>query len=506
MTNLQLFFLLLTLALIQSANGDACTNSENESPYMIVIDGGSTGSRLHVFHFEHDAEQGECVCARKGSSRANVPMSAFAEVYDPQDIAAHLLPCFEFAAEVIPSEYHNTTTTRYEATAGMRLLTLGQQARVYDLLYEGLYASESFVFRGMKRSDIETLSGDLEGYYGAVAANYLSGVINANLQAGSDEQRPIGALDMGGSSTQIVYKQHESVCEPEEETCPNEDAQIQEDHFFSTSYLSYGVDQFRERLWNTLITERCAVQDYTDSCDSKIVEYPCGFQGHQIEWEGYVLVGTGDTIECARQVQRLLPHPEEATNDHHEHSGQRVGGINHPAVSGKFYAMSLYFFTLDSLRVLSHPDEQAHQQLNLNWPRPSIDELSNALDGLCSRHWKGDLEDIQHNAHQFTRAAVLPHRCFESVYMVTLLRDGFGFAPESRDIEFTFLVDGSEVEWSLGMALALRNGGGAASEEEETCGSVNTTVTTEEELLHQAARLTQQDPRIQPIVAGAGSG
>lgn len=49
----------------------------------------------------------------------------------------------------------------------------------------------------------------------------------------------------------------------------------------------------------------------------------------------------------------------------------------------------------------------------------------------------------------------MPHRCLESVYMVTLLRDGFGFHPSSRDITFTFLVDGSEVEWSLGMALAL---------------------------------------------------
>ena len=39
--------------------------------------------------------------------------------------------------------------------------------------------------------------------------------------------------------------------------------------------------------------------------------------------------------------------------------------------------------------------------------------------------------------------------------MVTLLRDGFGFDPSSRDITFTFLVDGSEVEWSLGMAIAL---------------------------------------------------
>jgi|AntRauTorckE5430_2_1112549.scaffolds.fasta_scaffold40924_1 hypothetical protein len=38
--------------------------------------------------------------------------------------------------------------------------------------------------------------------------------------------------------------------------------------------------------------------------------------------------------------------------------------------------------------------------------------------------------------------------------MVTLLRDGFGFDVDSKDITFTFLVDGSEVEWTLGMAIS----------------------------------------------------
>jgi len=38
--------------------------------------------------------------------------------------------------------------------------------------------------------------------------------------------------------------------------------------------------------------------------------------------------------------------------------------------------------------------------------------------------------------------------------MITLLIDGFGFDPQSRDITFTFDVNGQEVEWTLGMALA----------------------------------------------------
>merc|ERR1712070_134449 len=116
--------------------------------------------------------------------------------------------------------------------------------------------------------------------------------------------------------------------------------------------------------------------------------------------------------------------------------------------------MSLYFFSLDSLRVFSQPGKDAHIALNQSWPNPSINELHDALDGLCSRDWHSDMK-LQRGVHSFTRAEVLPHRCLESVYMVTLLKDGYGFHPESRDITFCFLVDGSEVEWSLGMALSL---------------------------------------------------
>merc|ERR1719440_821337 len=78
--------------------------------------------------------------------------------------------------------------------------------------------------------------------------------------------------------------------------------------------------------------------------------------------------------------------------------------------------------------------------------------------------------ELQEGVHTFTRKEVLPHRCLETVYMVTLLKDGFGFDPSSRDITFTFLIDGDEVEWTLGMALAMN-----ANEQTATAA---TTVTT----------------------------
>jgi len=484
------------------------------SPYRIVIDGGSTGSRLHIFEFvrgdDVDSIEGTqfdlgTSCIRRGSSKAYTPMSAFGRVglnpapLNSTHVASHLLPLFEYAATVVPAQYHGSTPVKYQATAGMRLLELDEQDAVYDSLYEGLIESDTFVFP-LERSDIATLGGDLEGFYGAVAANYLKGVIDTKLRMkpilkqdsdslasdtisaepqqddASHNHGPLGALDMGGSSTQIVFLPSSGGAKSADEaqTCDsylvNETesmdsscdesgqdnaipSQLNGADFFSTSYLSYGVDQFRERLWDLWVSDaQEEAGGDTRSCVSKMLPNPCSFKGYEIEWKGFTFVGTGDAHECSEQVRRLIPHYEEDA-EFDVSLGEKVGGIEHPPVRGKFFAMSLYYFTLDSLRVLSHPAEDAHEALNLSWPTPSIEELHNALEGLCSRSWQGDLEDIQHDAHTYTRAEVLPHRCIESVYMVTLLRDGFGFDSSSRDITFTFEVEGSEVEWSLGMAL-----------------------------------------------------
>lgn len=480
-------------------------------------------------------------CHRRGSARTDSPLSIFGRSHheimagvamNATALALHFSSVFEYAATVIPDEWHASTRVLYQATAGMRLLADDEQEAVYDAMYRGWMQDPDFAFKhALRRTDIATLTGDLEGYYGAVAANYLKGIVNAKLElvvpsSQQEEQEhhgPIGALDMGGSSTQIVflppsshddsttrqeqfadsasshtldaesdmqscfavYDENEgeytqsssSSCEPPPSSQQKQQV-LQGRDFFSTSYLSYGVDQFRERIWTTWVQEHIEQQqqqqlefdddddddsDSNSSCDSKVIANPCSFVGYQQEWLGHTLIGTGDAAACADQVRLLIPHPHQKTtitDDDDDKQRRVVGGITHPPVRGKFFAMSLYFFTLDSLRELSSSSRRnptaAHAALNKSWPTPSIQELVDALDGLCSRSWHGDLHDIQDSAHTYTRAQVLPHRCLESVYMVTLLKDGFGFAPESRDITFTFLVDNNEVEWTLGMALVMQ--------------------------------------------------
>ncbi|EED94245.1 apyrase, partial [Thalassiosira pseudonana CCMP1335] len=156
-----------------------------------VIDVGSTGSRLHIF---------ELVTTFLSESKDR------AQPLNATHVAHHMLPLFDYASDIIPPSFHASTPVRIAATAGMRLLPLDEQIRVYDALYEGLseqIPNGRFTFSSLTRGDVFTLHGEREGFFGAVAANYLRGVIDAELRVIPDAESIVFALDMGGSSTQI---------------------------------------------------------------------------------------------------------------------------------------------------------------------------------------------------------------------------------------------------------------------------------------------------------------
>jgi len=54
----------------------------------------------------------------------------------------------------------------------------------------------------------------------------------------------------------------------------------------------------------------------------------------------------------------------------------------------------------------------------------------------------------------FDRDNLLAYRCVEVVYIYTLLKHGYGFPGDSRNITFVLNIDNNEVEWTLGFALS----------------------------------------------------
>mmetsp|Transcript_45199 Transcript_45199/g.57885 ORF Transcript_45199/g.57885 Transcript_45199/m.57885 type:complete len:430 (+) Transcript_45199:416-1705(+) len=417
-------------------------------------------------------------------------------------------PLFDYAKELVPESLHHSTTLHLKATAGVRLLPSDTQRFLLDGLIEEL-SIEKRAMLGcpfiINNEDIGVISGDDEGFYAAMSVNYLKGSVGSDLSQQA-KTNLFGALDMGGASTQIVFKQsdniepHQEKEEKQEEPLMQEveismstqqsmqvnyharppsrvnSSSIQRDDFFSQSFLSFGADQIREKYWNYLLSRQMdpAVEERRE--DTK-VSNPCAFVGLEVDWHGQTLVGTGDTKECALHIRHVLSGggcsttQDNQLNDKGEEGGSETlteercpleGHAHVPEVEGvEFVAMSIYFFALDCMRSLSHLLEGGdlhdnHIDFAQQWPSPSIDSLLLASQAFCETPWeKVSSPDV---FHRWTWDDQMPHRCFETVFIATLLKEGFGIHPEHRTITYALELEGMEVEWTLGYLLSKISG------------------------------------------------
>lgn len=116
--------------------------------YGIVIDGGSTGTRIHVFRYDVAAVDRSAVFdfGTEGltSFRVNPGLSAFSE--DPELAGGSLTELLEFGKGRVPRELWRETEVRLMATAGLRLLDSEVQDRILDSCRKKLRDS-GFKFR-----------------------------------------------------------------------------------------------------------------------------------------------------------------------------------------------------------------------------------------------------------------------------------------------------------------------------------------------------------------------
>jgi apyrase len=127
--------------------------------YRIIIDGGSTGTRVHLFKYK---VKNALDFGKKGldSMRVNPGLSSFAE--DPDGAGRSVLELVEFAKNRIPKESWRETEIRLMATAGMRMLDIEVQEKILDSCRKVLRSS------GFKFSDnwASVITGSLFLFYG----------------------------------------------------------------------------------------------------------------------------------------------------------------------------------------------------------------------------------------------------------------------------------------------------------------------------------------------------
>eukprot|EP00879_Flechtneria_rotunda_P011827 GHRR01012354.1.p1 GENE.GHRR01012354.1~~GHRR01012354.1.p1 ORF type:complete len:191 (-),score=52.35 GHRR01012354.1:1936-2508(-) len=142
---------------------------------MVVLDAGSTGTRVHVFQY---AAQGKSSYAiiKLPELKLKVEPGLSSYANNAAGAGMSLQPLLQFAQHHVPAGQRISTPIYLMATAGMRLLPAVAAESIMAHCRDSLSVS-GFLFEPEWASII---SGRSEGLYAWVAANYAAG----NLQVG----------------------------------------------------------------------------------------------------------------------------------------------------------------------------------------------------------------------------------------------------------------------------------------------------------------------------------
>jgi len=353
------------------------TVRQEEDSYAVIVDAGSTGSRGYIFTFTTNEKGKRSIISQKGPKVE--PGLSSTETHE-EVLVAYFLPIFIEASKYIPEHSYDRTSAYIKGTAGMRLLSDEDQSKLWQAVYHGLSSHPDFKFH-VSLNNLGTIDGHMEAYYAVLASNYIEGSIDAELvpQPGTEM---VGALDMGGSSTQLI-------CHAGHSMSPGEP--VRQADFWSHSWLNFGVERMRDRVWDLITQEYLAATDSGidgqtvveievnmsgEAASTIQIPNPCTFPGHESLWnDTYLMRGTGNSSHCVQLITQILWPDVDSNNDNDDdddddivtspadshsvsdHKGQKSGGryvdhVPHPPLKGFFYGMSVYFYALDCVREL----------------------------------------------------------------------------------------------------------------------------------------------------------
>ncbi|KAG8937201.1 Guanosine-diphosphatase [Tulasnella sp. 418] len=212
--------------------------------YALMLDAGSTGSRIHIYKFHNCFASGPTL-EYEVFKMTRPGLSSYAG--KPQDAAESLDELMAEAVKVVPSDFQGCTKVAVKATAGLRLLGTDASQDILDAVKARLKSNYKFQLAGADAVTI--MDGKDEGVFAWITANYLLGTIGGT----NKHDRPTYAvLDLGGASTQIVFEpRFDSKSRLEEGDHKYVLTFSGKAHtLYQHSYLGYGLMQARRSVHN----------------------------------------------------------------------------------------------------------------------------------------------------------------------------------------------------------------------------------------------------------------
>ena len=390
--------------------------------WAVIFDAGSTGTRCFVYSFtQHGASAlPEVRSEPSWNTKVTPGISSFAS--HPDDAGGSLAPLLHFASKIVPAAAQPTALVMLKATAGMRMVKADARERIYTSLLAAFRSQRGSRFVA-RREDFGTLAGEDEGLFGWLSTNQLLVAAGELTAARLGE---VGALDLGGGSTQITFAGGDAGVAVR---LPGQG----ERRVFTHSHLGFGNKQVLAKLTDAEAAACLAAGANASSAGQK-------------RWEAgppdpsSMLVGRGAFAPCLAGVRRVL-----TTFDRH---GQ-------PDVSGRrFVAMSLFHYAAHFAQLAGHLRADPAALYSARDLRAGAAALCAEPAALLHRRMAGVDPDTPDGAIQW--------RCFDLTYISALL-DAYGFDHQAKSIRVAGTLAGAVVEWTRGaLLMKLIDGGGGS--------------------------------------------
>lgn len=252
--------------------------SPSATERIVIVDAGSSGTRLHVYE-----ASGEALVDVTPNCTFGPPLAS----EGPDAVLRLWRSCG--VAELIETD----TPIRVYATGGMRTLAEADPARA-----EQIHTDLAAALRELGHVDVEsrTIEGEEEARFAWVATN---------LELGTLGDESVGVLELGGSSTQIAFV-------PDDPTDATETLELGGRRYplFAVSYLHCGANEARRELAvNSCFFPAC---EQSPECAQSLADTPAKRGTGELEicskaiTQGLRSTGVGVQCPVAKRIRPIM--------------------------------------------------------------------------------------------------------------------------------------------------------------------------------------------------------
>lgn len=436
--------------------------------YALMIDAGSTGSRIHVYRFNYCAEAPEL--EDEYFEMLQGGLSNYGT--DPTAAANSLKPLLKSALARVPESLQKCTPVAVKATAGLRLLPGEQANDVIKAVRKMLETEYPFPIADGRNVDgtkaskgVEIMEGKDEGVFAWITVNYL---LNRIGSSSGETLETAAVMDLGGGSTQIVFEpKFESKAQgmqPGEHVYKLDAFGANPYTLYQNSYLGYGLMQARMSI-NSIAAFTYSLAHpgavltgsaHDNSKNSSLgaspqIPSPCFANGRTkdvlISQPGLntkanvTMIGTnGGFTACRRLVEVMMNKDAVCKSPPCSFAGVYQPSLMETFKTAPIIALSYFYDRLTPLGL---------------GPQFKISDLEALAQRACAYS--------KENTQQFDAKAIAeledrPETCLDLSFMHGLLSLGYELSGE-RQVSVAKKLGGTELGWCLGAQLSVLDDG-----------------------------------------------